>query len=313
MPSTASWFDYSSLHEIEVRALPEFFNGKNRNKAPEMCVSHMNRSSRSRSAERHIITTLLHSRLSSCSPPPPPLSPPTPYKSYMAYRNFMIDTYRLNPSQYLTATACRRNLVGDVGAIVRVHAFLEQWGLINYQVDAETRPTPMGPPSTAHFHLLADTPEGLKPISTQTNTPASGTEKVRRCPGGVRGKVGTEVLLSLVPAQFLFNHLPGHSNFRFSSLRSLKRRQTDGERRHLIPFPILGCEKYVISHEWPGLIRMALQYQLVALIPLFPFSFLASGHVHLYKGRHFTRMDRQGGSGASGGYRHVPGGLGARP
>lgn len=28
----------------------------------------------------------------------------------MAYRNFMIDTYRLNPSQYLTATACRRNL-----------------------------------------------------------------------------------------------------------------------------------------------------------------------------------------------------------
>ena len=38
VPSTAAWFDYTSLHEIEVRALPEFFNGKNRNKAPEMCV-----------------------------------------------------------------------------------------------------------------------------------------------------------------------------------------------------------------------------------------------------------------------------------
>ncbi len=32
------------------------------------------------------------------------------------------------------STACRRNLAGDVCAIMRVHAFLEQWGLINYQV-----------------------------------------------------------------------------------------------------------------------------------------------------------------------------------
>jgi SWI/SNF related-matrix-associated actin-dependent regulator of chromatin subfamily C len=46
----------------------------------------------------------------------------------------MINTYRLNPSEYLTVTACRRNLAGDVGSIMRVHAFLEQWGLINYQV-----------------------------------------------------------------------------------------------------------------------------------------------------------------------------------
>jgi SWI/SNF related-matrix-associated actin-dependent regulator of chromatin subfamily C len=54
---------------------------------------------------------------------------------YLAYRNFMIDTYRLNPDEYLTGTACRRNLAGDVCAIMRVHAFLEQWGLINYQVN----------------------------------------------------------------------------------------------------------------------------------------------------------------------------------
>jgi len=53
---------------------------------------------------------------------------------YKDYRDFMINTYRLNPSEYLTVTACRRNLAGDVGAIMRVHAFLEQWGLINYQV-----------------------------------------------------------------------------------------------------------------------------------------------------------------------------------
>lgn len=77
----------------------------------------------------------------------------------------MIDTYRLNPTEYITSTACRRNLAGDVCAIMRVHAFLEQWGLINYQVDAESRPTPMGPPPTSHFHVLSDTPSGLAPVN----------------------------------------------------------------------------------------------------------------------------------------------------
>lgn len=77
----------------------------------------------------------------------------------------MIDTYRLNPTEYLTSTACRRNLAGDVCAIMRVHAFLEQWGLINYQVDGEARPMPVGPPPTSHFHILSDTPSGLQPIN----------------------------------------------------------------------------------------------------------------------------------------------------
>jgi hypothetical protein len=49
----------------------------------------------------------------------------------------MINTYRLNPNEYLTVTSCRRNLCGDVGGIMRVHAFLEQWGLINYQVGSD--------------------------------------------------------------------------------------------------------------------------------------------------------------------------------
>jgi len=83
----------------------------------------------------------------------------------MAYRNFMLDTYRLNPTEYLTSTACRRNLAGDVCAITRVHAFLEQWGLLNYQVDAENRPSSMGPPPTSHFHIMADTPSGLQPVN----------------------------------------------------------------------------------------------------------------------------------------------------
>uniref|UniRef100_A0A674MNY1 Uncharacterized protein n=1 Tax=Takifugu rubripes TaxID=31033 RepID=A0A674MNY1_TAKRU len=120
IPSYSAWFDYNCIHEIERRALPEFFNGKNKSKTPEI---------------------------------------------YLAYRNFMIDTYRLNPQEYLTSTSCRRNLAGDVCAIMRVHAFLEQWGLVNYQVDADSRPLPMGPPPTPHFTVLADTPSGLIPLN----------------------------------------------------------------------------------------------------------------------------------------------------
>ncbi|KAJ3609080.1 hypothetical protein NHX12_023607 [Muraenolepis orangiensis] len=99
VPSYTSWFNYNSVHQIEKRALPEFFNGKNKSKSPEI---------------------------------------------YLAYRNFMTDTYRLNPQE--------------------VHALLEQWGLINYQVDGESRPLPMGPPPTPHFNVLSDTPSGLAPL-----------------------------------------------------------------------------------------------------------------------------------------------------
>ena len=47
--------------------------------------------------------------------------------SYFAVRNFMIDTYRLNPTEYFTATAARRNLAGDVCAIVRFVFNLQYW------------------------------------------------------------------------------------------------------------------------------------------------------------------------------------------
>lgn len=89
LPSYSTWFDMNTIHNIEKKALPEWFNSRNRSKTPA---------------------------------------------TYKDTRDFMINTYRLNPSEYLTFTACRRNLCGDVCAIMRVHAFLEQWGLINYQV-----------------------------------------------------------------------------------------------------------------------------------------------------------------------------------
>ena len=54
---------------------------------------------------------------------------------YKKYRNYIIELYRQNPRSYLTQTACRRNLAGDVCAILRIHSFLEHWGLINFNVD----------------------------------------------------------------------------------------------------------------------------------------------------------------------------------
>lgn len=36
IPSYAAWFHYHSINAIEKRSLPEFFNGKNRSKTPEM-------------------------------------------------------------------------------------------------------------------------------------------------------------------------------------------------------------------------------------------------------------------------------------
>lgn len=83
---------------------------------------------------------------------------------YTKYRNFMVNTYRLNPAEYLTVTACRRNLIGDVCTIMRVHNFLDKWGIINYQVDVEAMPANVVPPFTGHWNVLHDTPRGLFPF-----------------------------------------------------------------------------------------------------------------------------------------------------
>ncbi|CAO4382586.1 unnamed protein product [Caenorhabditis nigoni] len=142
VPSYAAWFDYNAIHQIEKRAMPEFFCGKNKSKTPDV---------------------------------------------YVAYRNFMIDTYRLNPFEYVSATACRRNLAGDVCSIVRLHSFLEQWGLLNYQVDSDARPAPVAPPPTSHFMVLADTPTGIQPMNPPHAAAAAKEE------GAVKEEIKTEI------------------------------------------------------------------------------------------------------------------------
>ncbi|KAG7892374.1 hypothetical protein KL908_003326 [Ogataea polymorpha] len=121
LPSYSAWFDMKKIHKIEKESLPEFFNGSNKNKTPQI---------------------------------------------YARYRNFMVNTYRLNPNEYLSFTAVRRNLVGDAGTLLRLHKFLDKWGIINYQVNPETRPVPLEPPYTGDFTVDFDTPRGLFPFES---------------------------------------------------------------------------------------------------------------------------------------------------
>ena len=169
IPSYSAWFDMSKINRVEERALPEFFNSRNRSKTPAI---------------------------------------------YKDYRDFMINTYRLRPRDYLTVTACRRNLAGDVCAIMRVHAFLEQWGLINYQVitpaglpdpsvftfqqvDPETRPSALGPPFTGHFRVVVDTPRGLQPLHP-------GTHRSEGAPDAAPSRDPTKPLVSIPIRQNIF-------------------------------------------------------------------------------------------------------------
>lgn len=128
LPSYSTWFDMNMVHATERKALPEFFNNRNRSKTPAV---------------------------------------------YKDYRDFMINTYRLNPAEYLTVTACRRNLAGDVCAIMRVHSFLEQWGLINYQVCSAHRYTRGVLQSTDFDRLTLTTGRPLLVLPSQVTSRSS--------------------------------------------------------------------------------------------------------------------------------------------
>lgn len=109
---------------------------------------------------------------------------------YKNMRDFIVSTYRLNPVEYLTVTAVRKNLAGDVATIIRVHQFLEKWGLINYQVDPRSKSSIVGPQYTGHFQITLDTPSGLTPLIPEgkevekapKSEPASAQKEVSRQP-----------------------------------------------------------------------------------------------------------------------------------
>ena len=61
-------------------------------------------------------------------------------KIYKDYRNFIINLYRENPSMYLSSKTCSKHLAGDTAAIMRIHGFLEHWGLINFKLNPKFKP-----------------------------------------------------------------------------------------------------------------------------------------------------------------------------
>lgn len=97
-------------------------------------------------------------------------------KAYKDVRNFIVNTYRLSPYEYLTVTAVRRNIAMDVASILTIHQFLEKWGLINYQIDPRSKPSLVGPSFTGHFQVVLDTPQGLKPFVPPKVVEADPTE-----------------------------------------------------------------------------------------------------------------------------------------
>lgn len=108
--------------------------------------------------------------------------------TYKEYRDFMVHAYWQQPKQYLTFTACRRSLSGDVGAIMRVHTFLEGHGIINSQVVCNLIPTGVPlqaiPPTTTTTMMTTKQSRSDVPISSAPRL-ASHPDNVMLLDGGI--------------------------------------------------------------------------------------------------------------------------------
>jgi len=66
----------------------------------------------------------------------------------------IVKLYRQRPRSHLSVTECRRHIAVDAGAILRIHAFLDHWGLINYDIQPDARPVLLGLSGTGQPVLL---------------------------------------------------------------------------------------------------------------------------------------------------------------
>lgn len=125
---------------------------------------------------------------------------------YKEMRDFMINTYRLNPLEYMTVTAARRNLAGDVATIMRVHSFLSKWGLINYQIDPKTKPFKMGPQYTGHFQITLDKPTGFEPsLPDSAEVIEEGEKNISESNGDEPVKKKAKIVKSEKPSEISYN------------------------------------------------------------------------------------------------------------
>jgi hypothetical protein len=92
---------------------------------------------------------------------------------YKRYRSHIIQLYRQNIGNYLNASTCRKLLPGDACSIIRIHAFLERWGLINFHID------PANNPKTLFFNRANFTHERLIEAS-QTDSKMEVFDKLKK-------------------------------------------------------------------------------------------------------------------------------------
>ena len=74
--------------------------------------------------------------------------------TYVMIRDFIVKLYRQRPRSHLSVTECRRHIAVDAGAVFRIHAFLDHWGLINYDIQPDARPVLLGLSGTGQPVLL---------------------------------------------------------------------------------------------------------------------------------------------------------------
>jgi hypothetical protein len=68
----------------------------------------------------------------------------------------MVGMWLDNVKKHLSAAHCRRTLLGDVSLIVRIHAFLENWGLINFPSREHSKGLLISPPQRLACYLCEE-------------------------------------------------------------------------------------------------------------------------------------------------------------
>ena len=95
----------------------------------------------------------------------------------------------------LSYAACRRNLPGDVCVIMRIHALLERWGLIDYQIDADLRPMMSGASSTSYLFSRRRMIETNRRFEKRSET---RRQRRRQYVGSSNGSIQQETELGLI-------------------------------------------------------------------------------------------------------------------
>ena len=101
VPSYANWFTMDSIHDNEIKGLPEYFESID------------------------MIDTEAAAKFN---------------EMYINDRNMIVNLYRSNPRNYLTASSCVEKLPSKPTIVIRLHAFLESWGIINYSINSAQMP-----------------------------------------------------------------------------------------------------------------------------------------------------------------------------